>query len=347
MNKRAMLSNTELSAFCAQLAMILNSGISAYEGIAIMDSEAETKAEHELLGKVSEKLYETASLYTALAESGVFPEYLLNMVRIGEETGSLDVVMQRLAEHYQREDQLRNAIKTTLRYPAVMAGMMLAVIVILLVKVLPVFNRVYIQLGAEMTGVSRVLMNIGNAISRYSLVFAVICAAALALAAAAVYTEKGKSAAAKIASKAGTVKKLVQLRASMRFAGAMALSLGAGLTPECSLELAAGLDSSEEYAEKIEKCRQSVIETGDFSNAIRDCGIFGGVYAHMAAVGMKTGNVAEVMQSIAELSGEEFETRLNNILASVEPALVIALSLAVGLILLSVMLPLLGIISGL
>lgn len=344
--KKAVLSNTELSAFCAQLAMILHSGISAYEGISIIDSETDSKETHKLLTEISETLYESASLYTALEKTGVFPGYMLNMTRIGEETGTLDSVMQSLAEHYEREENLSSAIKNTIRYPAVMAAMMLAVIIILLVRVLPIFNRVYIQLGTEMTGLSRVLMNIGSAIGRWSAVLCGIAVIILLLAVVAAYTEKGKAVLKRTVLKLGMFGKIRSLRSSMRFADGIALSLSAGLNPDTALELISGLEDGEDYKQKIKKCRESFLESGDFSAALQECEIFSGVYAHMASVGIKTGNAAEVMRSIAALYSDELDAKMNNLLAAIEPILVITLSLTVGLILMSVMLPLMGIISG-
>lgn len=99
------------------------------------------------------------------------PAYLLQMVKIAEETGTLDEVMQALSDHYAREDAIMHSIRSAVAYPAVMAGMMIAVIIILLVKVMPIFNQVFIQLGTEMTGISRGLMNVGTVLNRYSMFF--------------------------------------------------------------------------------------------------------------------------------------------------------------------------------
>ena len=102
------------------------------------------------------------------------------MVQIGEETGTLDEVMSALGEHYEREDSIAKSIRNAVTYPMIMIGMMLVVILVLLVKVMPIFNQVFVQLGTEMTGFSGALMQIGNAISRYSVVLVVLLAATAA-----------------------------------------------------------------------------------------------------------------------------------------------------------------------
>lgn len=167
-------SNMELASFCGQIALILKSGISSMEGLTIMLEEASSSEEKEILQGLLTRMQETGMLYDAMEEAGIYPSYMLRMVQIGEETGTLDEVMESLQNHYEREDTIRKSIRSSVTYPLIMTGMMAVVIVVLLVKVMPIFNQVFIQLGTEMTGFSRMLMNMGTAISRYSVVFIVL-----------------------------------------------------------------------------------------------------------------------------------------------------------------------------
>ena len=162
-------SNMEISAFCGQIALVLKSGISSIEGITIMVEDAPEGEERQILEQILKRMQETGSLYDSLSDTGLFPSYMLHMVEIGEETGTLDDVMEALSSHYDREDAIGKSIKSAVTYPLIMAGMMIAVIIVLLVKVMPIFNQVFVQLGTEMTGFSRMLMDLGNAINRYSI----------------------------------------------------------------------------------------------------------------------------------------------------------------------------------
>ena len=155
-------TNMEISAFCGQIALVLKSGISSIEGITIMVEDAPEGEERQILEQILEKMQETGSLYDSLSDTGLFPSYMLHMVEIGEETGTLDDVMEALSSHYDREDAIGKSIKSAVTYPLIMAGMMIAVIIVLLVKVMPIFNQVFVQLGTEMTGFSRMLMDLGN-----------------------------------------------------------------------------------------------------------------------------------------------------------------------------------------
>lgn len=339
-------SNMEVSSFCGQIALILKSGISSVEGVTIMLEDASSADEKQILQAVLENIQETGSLYQALADTELFPSYMLHMIQIGEETGTLDEVMSALSEHYDREDSISKSIKNAVTYPLIMAGMMVVVIVVLLVKVMPIFNQVFIQLGTEMTGFSRTLMNLGNAINRYSIVLIVILAVIVALILYGTRTAHGKQTFRRLGYKLKFTRAIFEEIAACRFASGMALTLSSGLNPERSMELVTALNDDIHFQKKIDSCQNLINEGSDLSVALHDSGIFTGMYARMASIGEKTGSMDQVMGKIAGLYQDDIDNRMNNALAVLEPTLVIALSLIVGVILLSVMLPLMGIMSS-
>ena len=112
-------SNLELSAFCGQIALILRSGISSMEGLTIMLEDADSAEEKKILEALLENMQESGSLYQAMETREIYPPYMLNMVRIGEETGTLDEVMAALQNHYEREDSIRKNIRNAVTYPMI------------------------------------------------------------------------------------------------------------------------------------------------------------------------------------------------------------------------------------
>ena len=134
--------------------------------------------------------------------------------------------------------------------------------------------------------------------------------------------------------------------AACRFASGMALTLSSGLNPERSMELVSALNDDVHFQKKIDACQSLIDEGQDLAEALHGTGILTGMYARMASIGAKTGSMDQVMDNIAGLYQDDIDTRMNNSLAVLEPTLVIALSLIVGVILLSVMLPLMGIMSS-
>lgn len=336
------LSNTELSYFCGQLALVLHSGISALEGLNMMQDDYSSADDKKILDALYQGMMQTGYLHTALRESGIFPNYMVQMVQIGEETGNLDDVMQSLQNHYEREAAIRSAVTNAVTYPLIMSGMILAVIVVLLVRVMPIFSQVFRQLGTEVSGLAAGLITLGDVISRYSIVFVITLVAIIAIILICVKTNAGK----KLAGNIPAIRQLNSRISASRFAGGMALTLKSGLGPGRSFELVSSLNEDKEFAKRLDKCQELINEGEGIAEALHTAGIFGGVYARMASIGNKTGAMDQVMEKIAGLYQEEVDTRINNTLAVLEPALIIVLSVIVGIILMSVMFPLLGIMSS-
>ena len=162
------LTARELSSFCGQMGMLLHSGISTAEGLHILCDESKADTDRQILTPLIRSVEENGSLSRALDESGIFPASMTAYVRTGEETGCLDEIMESLSSHYEQEEEISGQIRSAVTYPLIMLGMMAVVILVLLIKVLPVFQQVFNQMGLEMNGVSRGLLNAGNMISRYS-----------------------------------------------------------------------------------------------------------------------------------------------------------------------------------
>ena len=340
------LSNAELGSFCGQLAMILRSGISALEGLAIMREDVPAGDGKELLDGMIECMETGGSFHEAVNAAGCFPAYMCNMVQLGDQSGRLDDVMNSLAAYYRREDSLARSIKSAVTYPLVMLGMMVVVMLVLIVKVLPVFNQVFQQLGAGLTGVSGAVLRMGEAMSRYSIVFV---AAAVAVAAVCGYfalSRKGRARIKSFSTRFFGTRKLAEKIACARFASGMHLALSSGLNIDESLDTVSRLVEHPTVGQKVQTIRRLVAEGGSLSDAIAQTGMFTGVYARMINIGVKTGAVDDVMRQIAEQYDDEIDESMQSAIAKLEPSLVAVLSVAVGMILLSVMLPLMGIMSN-
>ena len=345
--KNSVLSQRELSSFCSQMSMILRSGISSLEGITLMMEETDQETDRQILQKIYDGILETGSFASALRESGVFPDYCVEMSEVGEMTGKLDEAMGSLAQHYDREASIAQSVRNAVIYPGIMIVMMLAVILILLTKVMPVFEQVFQQLGTEMTGLSLAILNAGKAISSSSALLIVLIAVVVALLIYLAKSKKGRLLLTSFLTRRGGSKGYAQMLAACRFADGMAMTLSSGLSPEESLNYAEKLTSNPVFSRKIAECRRLTEEGEPLSKALTQAGIFTGPYARMASIASKAGMLDEVMADIADQYQEELDQRLSAIIGGIEPALVIVLSVIVGMILMSVMLPLAGILSGL
>lgn len=290
------LNNEELITFCSQMALILKSGISSLEGIYIMEDGDVSGDGREILKEIREEIEMCGMLYPAMKKSGVFPEYALHMTEIGEQTGRLDETMEALAAYYQREEEIFEAVKSAVTYPVAMLGMMLVIIIVLFIKVMPVFEQVYLQLGQEMTGVARNILNIGNWMRQSAIILSVIAVIVLMIVCSAVFSEK--------------------------------------------------LVDYEPLRKQIAVCREDMKNGESFPKALKESHIFGGMQERLMVIGYETGATDEVMEQSADLYQKELQDQIQKMIGILEPTLVGILCVIVGVILLSVMLPLAGIMAG-
>ncbi len=340
------LTPTELSAFCAQVAMIMKSGISVGEGILIMIEDMKHSQGRDILVNIENEIEFGSTFSGALKATGKFPKYVVDMSEIGEATGKLDDVMDSLSAYYEREENISRNIRSALTYPLVMIAMMVLVILVLVVRVMPVFNDVFTQLGSEMTGFSRSVMNMGVVIGQYSFVFIGILILLIAGYGFLRGTDAGRRALARFASVFFVTRGLNAKIASGRFASAMSLMLMSGLDTDQSLEMVFNLVDNDYIRNKITRCKELISGGANFSEALVKTEVFSGIYARMVTVGFRTGSVDMVMRKLADRYEEEVDTQIGGIISILEPTLVAVLSVIVGMILLSVMLPLMGIMSS-
>ncbi|MBS6787896.1 MAG: type II secretion system F family protein [Lachnospiraceae bacterium] len=340
------LSNEELITFCGQMALILKSGISSLEGIYIMeDGDVQTEG-REILKEIREELEMCGMLYPAMEKTGVFPEYALHMTEIGEQTGRLDETMEALAAYYQREEEILDAVKSAVTYPVAMLGMLLVIVAVLFIKVMPVFEQVYMQLGQEMTGVARQLLNIGDWMRQSAIVLVVLAVVILIIVFFFIFYKKARIEFISKIQTIGFMKKIAWKRARTRFAGGMAMALKSGLDMDESLSLSEKLTDYEPLKMKIQQCQEQMKQGETFPKALKETRIFDGMQERLMIIGYETGAVDEVMEQAADLYQKQLQDQIQKMIAVLEPTLVGILCVIVGIILLSVMLPLVGIMAG-
>ena len=344
--KQKQLTNQEIAVFSSQIALILHSGITPSEGIAIMNEDNDDKHIKGVLDQIYDDLNIGMPFYEALASTQMFPPYIIHMIKIGETSGKLEEVMNSLAIHYQRAYENSENIKSALSYPCIMIIMMLVVVIVLITKVLPIFNQVFEQLGSSMTGFSKVVLDMGMTLSRYSYIFIGIVII-LVLAAFYFYkSEKGKQHFYQFLTKCPLTHDLTYKLALSQFTSGMAIALSSGLDMEESLKMAKELIDHQPLKTKIDEVEE-ILDTEDLSTALVSRQVLTGLSARLLKIGNKTGHIDSVMKEIADHYDQETNERIHHFISIIEPTLVAILSIFVGIILLSVMLPLMGIMASL
>lgn len=345
MKKNKLLTNSEISSFCQQTYFLLQAGISPFDGMDILLEDASDSRMKSVITVIKETCMMGERFSVSCEKSEAFPDYVIHMISLGEESGHLTTIMKSLAAHYEREDAISDSIKDAVRYPLIMISMMFLVVIILIAKVLPIFNQVYIQLGADMTGFAASLLGVSNILSKYSLVFLIIFLIVILAIFLVMKSSGGKAFINALWIKIPFGKSFRESIAAGRFASGMSLTLSSGLDTYESLDLVKELVEHPGIESKIESCRNLIANGEPFSDALKKSKIFSVFYSQMVVVGSRSGSLDTVMGQIADHYEEDTENKIRSLISTLEPTLVIILSMFVGLVLLSVMLPLMGVMS--
>lgn len=344
--KHKELSNTYNSSFCMELSMLLQAGITPYESAFILyESEPDKDGKNILRGLV-DNLEKGMLLSAALRESGYFPQYLVKMTEVGEKTGHLAETLKSLSGYYDRKERLSIAVKNAVIYPALLFIVMLVVVLLLIIRVLPIFNEVFNRLGIQMSPIAVWFMRFGGWLLNTSGIIAAIFGAFVIIAFAVRAVPSARSCALKkvneIFGDYGVFRKV----SSARFVFVMQLAVTSGIDPENATELAAAVSGGTKAVDKRhEKCVNLISAGSPFSEAMLQSGILSVRNSRILSVGERSGSTDTALAEIAERCEREAQKEMDRLVGIIEPALVIAASVMVGIILLSVMLPLMNIMA--
>lgn len=342
------LSQESVAGFCLELSLLLHAGVMTSDSLTLL-AEDSKGADKELLTQMAQRMDDGASLSQAMSDAGVFPAYATGLVRVGESSGHLEESLSALAEYYQRKARLDRQVRAALFYPAVLLGMMLVVIGVLLTKVLPIFDDVYASLGSSLTGVAGALLALGKALSAaMPVLLAILAALAVFAGALALCAPFRRKVLALLGGSRGS-KGLSKTRSNAWVAQAMAMAMASGMDAQQALTLAGDL-VAEDAPAALKRCRQcqSLLDGGErLGAAMGESGLLSSAACRLLDTAQRAGNLDTAMDHVARQLLDESETALEQWAGRVEPALVLCTSALVGLILLSVMLPLMHIMSAL
>ncbi len=344
--KTIRLSPSETALFCQELSLLLHAGVEPGSGILLLAEDTRDPGLKALLDKISLSIDDGLPLSAALKASEAFPDYVCSLLYVGEQTGRTEEALRALAQYYQQQVHLTRRVKSALLYPAVLMLVMVVVIVVLLTKVLPVFNDVYGRLGGSLTGLAGGLLSLGNALNGAMPVLCLLLALVLAGLAAFSLSDRFREALLGLWRRRmghrGVCKKLH----TARFAQALSMGLSSGLSPEAALELARDLLSDLPIADQCGQCAQQLAMGASLAKALDAFGLMPPAQCRLLEMGHRSGCGDQVMEQIALQLSEDSDAALEARLAMIEPIMVLSTSLLIGVILLSVMLPLLHIMSA-
>ena len=346
--KELRLKSEESGALCMALAALFRAGICAGDALSLMAQDETDGVLRTLLTELAARADGGEPLSRVFREAGCLPAYACGLLEAGERVGRTEQVLEALAHHYERRARMEKRLYAALFYPAVLLVILLAVVAVLLMWVLPVFDDVYAQMGSRLTGIAGGLLVLGQVLRRVlPAALAVFAAAAVVLALVWKHPAsngKLRRLVRKLSGSSGVLGRLDAARAAQ----ALALGMSSGLTHEESAELAAALtDAQTPLGRRCRDCARSVAAGESLSAALREAQILPPSQCRLLEAGIRSGQGEAVMDAIAVRLLDESEEALESAAGRVEPALVLVTAVLVGAVLLTVMLPLLHILSAL
>ena len=333
MKKVKMLNNAELASFCGELALLLPAGITPYDAILCMQEDSSSPQALELLNAIASSLQNGMTFCEALSSTEVFPEYVVSMILLGEQSGNLDIIMRKLASYYKQQCEISDSIRSV-------------VIVILITKVMPVFQQVFIQLGSDLSSVSRQLMSMGTVIRNVAVIFTVLIVFITVTAFILSFNPALKRRMVNFLHSFRLTRSFYTGIAYSRFASALAIVSAGGIDVYTGLALASKLAGNEQMNKKIAQCKEYLLQGDDLPQAMKKAAIFQSRDIRVLQLGYRSGNADSVYEQISSHYEDDTISRLQKMIGSIEPTLVVIFSLMVGMILLSVIMPLIGIMSS-
>lgn len=346
--KKPMLTYPAYASLFGSLALLTQSGVTLADGFHIIADEEEDSAYASMLHSIAEDLESGESLFAALEGIEAFPAYATGLIDVAERVGKLEEALSALSRYYDGRERMKNSIKNALAYPTVILLMMFAVIVVLLSKVLPVFDEVYGSLGSSLTGFAGGLLAVGEFLADAMpyigavLGFAVVAGAAIALFPS--LTERIKRLSLRLFGDRGVARRIN----NAHLAEALSLALSSGISVEEGMELAERLLSDIPGAlARCKGCRKEIEEGAPLPETLEKYGFLSRSSCRMLNLGIRSGNADGVMEDIARRMADEAEAAIEAATSRIEPALVLVTSFLVGAILIAVMLPLINIMKAL
>ncbi|MRX11672.1 type II secretion system F family protein [Pseudoduganella sp. FT25W] len=334
------VTSMDVQLFSRQMYTLLKSGVPIMRGLAGLQESAVSKSFGKVLKDLRESLDAGRELSAAMRRHPeVFTPFYLSMVRVGEMTGRLEEVFLRLFDHLEFDRDMRDRVKTALRYPSFVVFAMIAAMVVVNIFVIPAFVGVFSKFNAELPLMTRILIGTSNFSVRYWPVFAVGLAAAVWGFRAWVATPKGLYQWDKFKLKIPVAGKIILKATLARFARSFSLSSRSGVPIVQALSVVAQTVDNAYLTARVEQMRDGVERGESILRTATAASVFTPIVLQMIAVGEESGSIDELMDEIAQMYEREVDYELKTLSAQIEPILIVFLGIMVLVLALGIFLP--------
>lgn len=334
------ITNKEVVILSRQLATLFDAQVSALRVFRLLGAEAENPQMRTILNDIGDDLQAGSSISRAMAaRPDVFSPFYINMVRSGEESGSMERSFNYLADYLDRTYQVITKARNALVYPAFVVGVFFLVMGLMLTMVIPRISQILIDSGQELPIYTKVVISISSVMSNYAGVLIALFSIGGVFLWRFIKTPVGRRAFDEFKITIPYVGDLYRKLYLTHICDNIATTLSSGISMVQALEVTADVVDNAVYKEILENVLVEVKGGRSFADAIAEYPEIPGVLAQMAKVGEETGNLSEIMKTLAMFYNREVNNSVDTLIGLIEPVMIVLLGLGVGTLLASVLMP--------
>lgn len=330
----------DMAVFCRQFVSIISAGVSVVDAFDMLSVQTENKKLRLAIADCKTNMEKGEALALSMKEhTDVFSDIFITMAEAGEASGSLDISFTRMAEQFEKQAKLKATVQKATIYPVVLAIVTVIVIVAMLAFVIPTFEDMFEDLGTELPGITQFVIGASRFIQDYWYVLIAIVAALVVGVLSFKKTDLGKHVFGKLSMKTPLVGKLTVKTASAQMARTLSTLLGSGLSLIDALEITSGVVSNIFFQEALLEARDDVAMGNPLSDSFRRGGLFPPLVYHMLGIGEETGDLEGMLDKLAGYYEEEVEQATQQVMAAMEPLIIVVMAGIIGTIIISIIMP--------
>ncbi|MEJ5339167.1 MAG: type II secretion system F family protein [Aquificaceae bacterium] len=335
------VSDRDLSIFCRQLGTMINAGLNIIDALNILGEQLPSKRLADASKRVATMVSEGRPISSSMAEfPAVFPKFIVNLVRVGEETGNLDVALIRAADYYEKMAMIKSKIKSAAFYPTFVVIIATAIVTGILYFLVPTFGEIYASLGGELPAPTQMLIAASNALrSNLLFILAFVVGFSLLFRFLMNNSYQFRKSVHSFMLRAPKMGDLVMKSTMAKFARTMAALFSSGVVLERAFEIAGQVTGNVIIREALESAKKGVIEGEPMHKALEKTGMFPRLIIAMVRVGEDTGRLDEMLDTIARFYEDEFDKAVEGMIKLIEPMLIVFIGGIVGAILIALYMP--------
>jgi type IV pilus assembly protein PilC len=343
------VDSKELAIFTRQFSVMIDAGLPLVQCLEILAGQQENKVFQKVLTGTRAAVEGGSTLSAAMRQyEKVFDALYVNLVEAGETGGILDTILQRLSTYIEKNVKLKRAVKSALVYPIAVLSVAGGVIILLLWKVVPIFATLFLGLGVALPLPTRIVIGLSNFIgSIFGLLILVAAIAGIIGLNVWYKTPVGRMAIDRTLLKLPLIGLLLRKIAVARFTRTLGTLISSGVPILEGLEITARTSGNAVIEKSLMEVRRGLEAGRNLSDPLKETNVFPGMVTQMIGVGEQTGAMDAMLQKIADFYEDEVDAAVKDLLAALEPMMIVILGVVVGGIVISMYLPLFSLIGQL